>query len=151
MGGDQRAVDKPPRQGHSESGAEPGVRPISESLRRRAVSLTPGQSDALAGLLVPGVRRLVELFSLRNGTLCATLRGGGYAALRIYVTPEGRIVENEEASESDPLGEETEPFVLAREADRLHLGTLLPAEGPKARQDQPARLESAADSGEPET
>ncbi len=128
MGSGDRAIDRPVSQDRAEGAAEPGFRPVSAALRRRTVSLTSAQSDAIARLLVPRSRRLVELFSLRNGTLCATLRGAGYAALRIYVTPDGRVVENEEASEPDPLGEETEPFVLARDPDRLHLGTLLPAE-----------------------
>jgi hypothetical protein len=128
VGGDERAIDGLVSQGHTAGSAEPGVRPLSAALRRHAVSLTSAQSDAVARLLVPGVRRLVELIGLRNGTLCATLRGAGYAALRVYVTPDGRVVENAEASEPDPLGDETEPFVLARDPDRLHLGTLRPAE-----------------------
>lgn len=110
-------------------GAEPGVRPVTASIRRRAVSLTPPQSDAISRLLVPGGCRLVELFSLQNGTLGATLRGAGYAARRIYITAEGRVAENQEASEPDPLGEATDPFVLARDQDRLHLGTMSPGTG----------------------
>ena len=135
--------------GQDDHAVEPGVRPVSASLRRHAVSLTSAQSDALARLLVPGARRLVELFCLRNGTLCATLRGGGYAALRIYVTPDGRVAENEEASEPDPLGDETEPFVLARDADRLHLGTLLSAEERATRGEQPGLRQAEADAESP--
>ena len=131
MSGEERAISQRSSRGSLPDAAEPGVRPVSAALRRHAVALTSAQSDAVARLLVPGVRRLVELFSLRNGTLCATFRGAGYAVLRVYVTPDGRVAENEEASEPDPFGDETEPFVFARDSDRLHLGTLLPptAEG----------------------
>lgn len=142
---EERAIDRPSVPRATPAVPEPGVRPVSAALRRHAVSLTSAQSDAVARLLVPGVRRLVEVFSLRNGTLCATLRGAGYAALRIYVAPDGRVVENEEASEPDPLGDETEPFVLARETDRLHLGTLLPAEERASRGEQPGLRRSEDD------
>jgi hypothetical protein len=112
--------------GSAPDAADHAVRPVSAALRRHAVALTAPQSDALARLLAAGERRLVELLGLRNGTLCATLRGAGYAARRVYIAPDGRVVENEEAAEPDPFGEATEPFVVLREEGRLHLGTMLP-------------------------
>jgi hypothetical protein len=101
-----------------------GERPVSESLKRHAIRPTAPQSDALARLL--GERRLRELFALANGTLVATFSGAGYAAWRVYVTPDGRVQENESASEPDLAGTAEGALVIVREADRLHLGTLLP-------------------------
>ena len=116
----------PSPRGKGETSAE---RPISSSLKRHAIRPTAPQSDALARLL--GVRRLRELFALANGTLVATFSGSGYAAWRVYVTPDGRVQENESASEPDLAGESEGALVIVRETDRLHLGTLLP---PKPRE-----------------
>jgi hypothetical protein len=100
-------------------------RPISESLKRHAIRPTPPQSDALARLLAEW-GRLRELFALGNGTLGATFAGAGYAARRVFITCDGRIQENEGASEPDPDGLIEGALVIARDEDRLHLGTLLP-------------------------
>ena len=107
-------------------GERTGERPISESLKRHAIRPTPPQSDALARLLADG-RRLRELFALGNGTLGATFAGSGFAALRVFVTTDGRVQENEAASEPDPDGLTEGALVIARDERRLHLGTLLPA------------------------
>jgi hypothetical protein len=105
---------------------EPGERPISESLKRHAIRPTSPQSDALARLLAEG-RRLCELFALGNGTLGATFAGLGFAAWRAFITLDGRVQENESASEPDPDGSVAGPLIIARDEERLHLGTLLPA------------------------
>lgn len=105
-------------------GAESGARPVSEALRRRAVHLTAPRSDALGRCLLS--RRLVELFSLRNGTLVATFQGAGYLAWRVFITADGRILENADASEPDPLGDAAGQFAIVREPGRLHLANLGP-------------------------
>lgn len=112
------------------SGSEvPGSigRPISEAIRRRAIHLTHSQSDALARLM--GTRRLVELYSLRNGTVVATFRGGGYKCWRAYLTTEGRVLEDDEASRLDPELEEEGAYTILRDDDHLYLGTILPKSG----------------------
>ena len=105
----------------------PGFRPLTESLRRRSIHLTPPQSDALARLLP--TRQLVELLALHNGTLAATFQGGGYRSWRAYVTTDGRVIENPDASDPDPTGEVAGPLTIVREPGRLHLGVILPPRG----------------------
>jgi len=112
-----------------ESLAEESRRPVSDSIRRGSLHFTVPQSDALGQLLTS--RRLVELFALRNGTLVATFRGAGYRAWRVYLSPDGRTLENSDASEPDPTGETDGPLAIVREADRLHLATLV--ERPRER------------------
>jgi len=104
--------------------AERGLRPVSEALHRRAIRFTPLQSDAVARLLLS--RRLVELLALHNGTLVATLRGAGYQVWRAYITTDGRVLENADASEPDLRGDAEGQLAIVREPGRLHLGTLLP-------------------------
>lgn len=113
-----------PASGRSAHDGEPGARPVSESLRRRAIHLTPPQSDALARLLAS--RRLVELLALRNGALAVTFRGAGYEAWRAFITTDGRVLESEGASVPDPTGEAEGQLTIVREPGRLRLGTLLP-------------------------
>jgi hypothetical protein len=74
-------------------------------------------------------RQLVELLALHNGTLAATFRGAGYRAWRAYITADGRVLENPDASDLDPTGEAAGPLTIVREPSRLHLGVILPPRG----------------------
>ncbi len=103
---------------------EPGARPVTEAVHRRAVHLTAPQSDALAGLLA--ARRLTELYGLRNGTVVARFAGSGYLVWRAYITTDGRVLEDEDASRVDADREADGPLIIARDEDRLRLGLILP-------------------------
>jgi len=123
--------------------AERGLRPVSEALHRRAVHLTAPQSDTVARLLLS--RRLLELLALHNGTLVATFRGAGYQAWRAYITADGRVLENADASEPDPRGDAEGQLTIVREPGRLHLGTLLP---PRPHRDGDERERDVQDEGD---
>lgn len=114
-------TERPEAGGHS-------WRPLSEKVHRGAIHPTGPQSDALGSLL--GHYRLTELYCLKNGTLCASLQGMGYFSRSAYIRADGRLLFNDETADADPDGLRSERLHLARDGQKLFLGTIAPRQIP---------------------